>query len=343
MIKNCFVKIASVVLLAASVAGVFDVGTPVYAEETTEVTETAEHKEISPEHLKFVGRLYTVINRQDICDQEEKKKLAESLDEGISAAYSVMFRFYFSDKYRALDVTDEQFIEDLYVGCYGRYSNDKDKNSRKTFLNKLDSGISRYLVFKEFISSNEFVKLCKNYDINVKTELVADTADHKYGMTCIGDDYYDFDKNGNLGQCYKNAARHLRNLNEQLFRSPTKYFIIADIDYCYLMIFKGSVGNWELEKLYLMSCGKPGNNTPKGTYKVTKKLSSFISHDSLCYYATQWNGPYYFHSVTYDQYTRKLQDGRLGKHVSAGCIRLRIDNAKWIYKNIPKGTTVKTV
>lgn len=33
-------------------------------------------------------------------------------------------------------------------------------------------------------------------------------------------------------------------------------------------------------------------------------------------------------------------DGRLGMHLSHGCVRLQIDNAKWIYNNIPRGTTV---
>ena len=33
-------------------------------------------------------------------------------------------------------------------------------------------------------------------------------------------------------------------------------------------------------------------------------------------------------------------DGRLGMHLSHGCVRLDIDNAKWIYDNIPYGTKV---
>ena len=34
-------------------------------------------------------------------------------------------------------------------------------------------------------------------------------------------------------------------------------------------------------------------------------------------------------------------DGRLGQSISQGCVRLDIDNAKWIYNNIPSGTKVK--
>ena len=33
-------------------------------------------------------------------------------------------------------------------------------------------------------------------------------------------------------------------------------------------------------------------------------------------------------------------DGRLGMNISAGCVRMQIDQAKWIYDNIPRGTKV---
>ena len=197
-------------------------------------------------------------------------------------------------------------------------------------------------MFREFLSSNEFVKLCSSYNIRIKKILISNYIDHLDGMTCICDDYYDLDKNGNLDWCYKNAAKHVRCINEFYYTSPTKYYIIADIDNCYIMIFKGSVGQWSLYKIYPMSCGKSGHETPRGNYKVTGKLSYFYSHGSLCYYATQWNGPYYLHSVTYN-YNGTIQNGTLGKHISAGCIRLRIDVAEWIYDNIPVGTPVKTI
>jgi len=339
MFKIRLIRILCLVAAFASVFCLFDgfTSTPVVADTVNDI-ETLE-VETDPMHYRFVGRLYSIILRQDTCDKEEKEKLAGKLKGGITEAYNVLFHFYFSPEYRALGHSDEQFVEDLYTGCYGRYADDKGKAK---YVAKLEKGYSRYLVFKEFISSNEFVKLCYAYNIRVKKILIENYIDHLDGMTCIGDDYYDLDKKGNLGRCYKNAAKHVRCINEQLFRSKTKYYIIADIDNCYIEIFKGSVGKWSLYKIYPMSCGKKGHSTPRGTYKVTKKLSYFYSHGSLCYHATQWNGPYYFHSVTYN-YNGTVQDGRLGQHVSAGCIRLRKDVAKWIYDNIPKGTTVKTV
>ena len=36
----------------------------------------------------------------------------------------------------------------------------------------------------------------------------------------------------------------------------------------------------------------------------------------------------------------KIIDGRLGINASHGCVRLSIENAKWIYDTIPSGTKV---
>ena len=37
-----------------------------------------------------------------------------------------------------------------------------------------------------------------------------------------------------------------------------------------------------------------------------------------------------------------FRDSRLGMNISHGCIRLKIDHAKWIYDNIPYYTKVVT-
>ena len=333
--------IKSIALFLVTVNVLFMIGnvSPVAVlADVVDDTEAVE-EEIDPKHIEFVRRLYAIVTRQMHADNEEKLELAKSLEGGISAAYNVLFRFYFSDEYRALGQSDEQFVEDLYAGCFGRYA---DEGGKYYYVSRLDEGYSRYLVFKDFISDNEFVDLCRDYNITVEMPLLLDDEEHPYGMTCIGDDYYDLDEDGDLDWCYENAAKHVRCINEEFYNSETSFYIIADIDYCYIMIFRGSVGQWKLDKIYPMSCGKPGSSTPRGEYEVTGKLPYFYSHGSLCYYATQWNGPYYFHSVTYN-YNGTIQNPTLGAHISAGCIRLDIDVAEWIYDNVPEGTNVRTI
>ncbi|MBO4604905.1 MAG: L,D-transpeptidase, partial [Clostridiales bacterium] len=53
-----------------------------------------------------------------------------------------------------------------------------------------------------------------------------------------------------------------------------------------------------------------------------------------------FHGNYGMHSILYNR-NGSLQDGRLGKHLSHGCVRLDTDVAKYIYQNIPVGTTVR--
>ena len=93
-------------------------------------------------------------------------------------------------------------------------------------------------------------------------------------------------------------------------------------------------------KIYICSIGKPSTPTPLGTFKVGAKGYSFgENHGYVCYYYTQFKGNYLFHSIIYNL-DNTVRDGRLGFKISNGCIRLAKVNAKWIYDNIPYGTTV---
>jgi len=79
----------------------------------------------------------------------------------------------------------------------------------------------------------------------------------------------------------------------------------------------------------------------RGTFSVGSKGYSFGENKGYsCYYWTQFHGDYLFHSILYNPYTRVVQDGRLGASLSHGCVRLAIDDAKWIHDTIPRGTTV---
>ena len=125
----------------------------------------------------------------------------------------------------------------------------------------------------------------------------------------------------------------------QGYKSSTRWLLLTDTTSCRVGVFKGSYGNWVLQKYW--KCGPGKNSTPTvlGQYTVTGKGYSF-GHGYTCYYYTQFYGDYLFHSVKYYQGTRRIMDGRLGQRVSAGCVRLDINNAYWLYKNIPYGTKV---
>ena len=121
--------------------------------------------------------------------------------------------------------------------------------------------------------------------------------------------------------------------------SSTRYLLAVDTSTCRTGVFTGSRGNWTL--LYYWQCGpgKPSTPTVKGEFTVQAKGYVF-GHGYSCYYYTQFLGDYLFHSIKYNPGTFNVQDGRLGVQVSEGCVRLALENAKWIYDNIPRGTKV---
>ena len=129
----------------------------------------------------------------------------------------------------------------------------------------------------------------------------------------------------------------------QGYSSPTGWIIMVDTNKCQLGVYHGSKGSWSRSGKWTISCGAPSSPSVKGVFSVSGRGYAFgYGHGYTCYWWVSWNGPYLFHSIKYDEGTFNVQDGRLGKHISAGCIRMPIERAKWIYDHIPDGTTVVT-
>ena len=127
----------------------------------------------------------------------------------------------------------------------------------------------------------------------------------------------------------------------QGYSSSTGYLILVNYTYHTVSIYTGSRNNWKLYQCYRCSLGKDSTKTPTGTFYTTGRTYSFGDNDHTCYYATGYIGMnYLMHSVLYYPGTHTLKDGRLGLNISGGCIRLHIDDAKWIYNNVPLGTPV---
>ena len=125
--------------------------------------------------------------------------------------------------------------------------------------------------------------------------------------------------------------------------SATNRLIMVDTTNCRVGIFSGGMGYWNMDAYWTCSTGKPSTPTVIGEFTVTGKGYSFgENHGYSCYYYTQFYGDYLIHSIQYYANSFRVMDGRLGVHVSNGCVRMSIDQAKWIYDNIPYGTKVVT-
>ena len=123
--------------------------------------------------------------------------------------------------------------------------------------------------------------------------------------------------------------------------SDTSYFIAVDLTNNRTVVFEGEKGAWTPIQNWVVSTGAPTSPTVLGDYTIDSRGYSFGS-GYTCYYWTQFYGDYLFHSILYDEGTFDVQDGRLGYSISQGCVRMDIDDAKWIHDNIPSGTHVKT-
>ena len=92
----------------------------------------------------------------------------------------------------------------------------------------------------------------------------------------------------------------------------------------------------------LISTGIESEKTPTGIFDVRERGAWFFSdkYNQGGKYWVQFYGDYLFHSVPYNKDQSEVVDYTLGVPASHGCIRLKTEDAKWIYDNIESGTKV---
>lgn len=125
------------------------------------------------------------------------------------------------------------------------------------------------------------------------------------------------------------------------YSSNTMWLLMVNTRTCRVGVYRGARGAWQEYAYWQCSPGAPSTPTVLGQFTVKGKGYVF-GRGYSCYYYTQFYGDYLFHSILYYQGTFQIQDGRLGQNLSHGCVRLSLQNAKWIYDNIPYGTKVVT-
>lgn len=106
---------------------------------------------------------------------------------------------------------------------------------------------------------------------------------------------------------------------------------------------KNSDNSYEPYKAFVCSVG---TSTPYGTFNISDKYEwRNLFGNVWGQYATRITGHILFHSVPY--FTPNKDDleyeeyNKLGTVASMGCIRLAVEDVKWIYDNCPAGTVVR--
>jgi lipoprotein-anchoring transpeptidase ErfK/SrfK len=151
------------------------------------------------------------------------------------------------------------------------------------------------------------------------------------------------DKSG-LPSGGNNAVEML--LKAQNYGSGTKYLILVNRSAHKVAVYQGSKNNWKQIYYWACSVGKVINGksiTPAGNFRVSGYKIYRFGAQSRSFYCTVLSSGNMIHSVQYahgDSSPVHVVDGRLGYHITNSCIRLLVQNAKWVYNNCHEGTAV---
>ena len=104
-------------------------------------------------------------------------------------------------------------------------------------------------------------------------------------------------------------------------------------------------GTSTVVKVMACSCGKVGHATPQGTYRTSDYYEwCYMVDGTYGRYAIRFNKGIMFHSVPYIKKSPDTlewdQYNLLGENTSLGCVRLAVQDVKWIYDNCKPGTQV---
>lgn len=230
---------------------------------------------------------------------------------------------------------EEDWLKIKYNGLEGYVYNDNISTSMYTWtkvkLREKPSILSRTI---RILSEKSLVQLI---GVNGKWTKVIYNDEEGY----IYSKYLSYDGNRNDDINYKYFYTDMsRFVNDNDFESSTKYLIVTDLKDKDTFIFEKQLNNWK--QLYKFKCtvGKPSTPTITGIFHISGRKPYFGTDKYRVKYATRIEGAYYYHSILYDSKGINVIDGRLGQALSHGCIRLDVNNAKWIYENIPDKTTV---
>ena len=142
------------------------------------------------------------------------------------------------------------------------------------------------------------------------------------------------------------------DMKAQGYSSNTNYLILVDKSTFTVCVYKGKKGAWVRIKGE-WRCTHGGSNTPEGEKtlvgKLTKRSETWGWGDfqySSCAFCYELSSGNFFHTILFEKgsrgnpYNLTPMDPDLGRDYSHGCIRLPVNQAEWIWDNIPKGTKV---
>lgn len=137
------------------------------------------------------------------------------------------------------------------------------------------------------------------------------------------------------------GAEVLTDYADKNLASKTDHIVWVDIGRQRVYILKKQKDKWLSEKTIICSTGKNISPSLRGEFEIQDRGEWFYSQrlGSGGKYWVRYNGSYLFHSVAMDK-NKQIIDPTLGRKSSSGCVRMGVEDAKWFYENIEKGSLV---
>ena len=142
------------------------------------------------------------------------------------------------------------------------------------------------------------------------------------------------------------------DMKAQGYSSNTNYLILVDKSTYTVCVYKGKKGAW-LRIKGEWPCTHGGSLTPEGEKtikgRLTKRSETWGWADfeySSAAFTMELSSGNFMHSVLFEKGTRGnpynqwIMDNNMYRNYSKGCIRLQLQNAEWVWDNIPSGTKV---
>lgn len=128
-------------------------------------------------------------------------------------------------------------------------------------------------------------------------------------------------------------------VNSKGYSSKTKYLIWISHYTQQVSIFQGSKDKWKMIRTFTCATGTAQNHSPRGVFKITYKEKGWFYTSTKELYVTHFKGRNSFHTRPLWN-NGSVQNPTIGKPASHGCVRCYNQDAKYIYDNMPSGTTV---
>lgn len=291
--------------------------------------------------------VFKEIKSYDILD-ESLDKLILALDENYILEDSSLYKSYLDlaiEKFNA-----GEFSESINMFSKIPYSQLEYYNTAQNYIEKCKTSYKQSL-FQEadkLVSEDYYTKaidLLSNLDRTIISSTDSDIENKISSIEIAREEY--LSNEYYIDNAQPTSTALLQNLNTQTINtldisSSTPYFIYVNLAEQKTYVYEGSTNNWALEKELECSTGIEGKETPKGVYTVTGRGDWFFSDEFQQggKYWVQFWGDYLFHSLPYDETQSTVLDYTLGEPASHGCIRLTVEDSKWLFENMPDNTKV---